>query len=423
MLRQNFHSIIIIISITFTWASAQESQAIDPPRNAALRICVSADGKDRVGTITFAEHGDRQILITNCHVVKNSNNIQLFYSADSLHSLELSNVVEPTCLWNGDCDLVVFFVSQSGKEELAKLGFKPVTIAGHPAVGTLTTLIGNPGIIFIEDGKGIESRPFNYASSATLSTRMTYGDLFRNQAQSANKDTEMMMLESLGATYGFSGGPVLLHPSAENSPYRLVGILQGGDKAVGNQKKCWAIPANYITDMLAASDKYRKTIDGFSREIPFTQESYFDESGTLEQRFPMKIESKQTVDEGLSCYMTTKIELNHDGILQATTILDTTSVVGHLLGFEGKVDVFVCDGSDAVLWQGKEQTFKITPADGRWVLDNGRRVFVYEVPFTWKDQKLPANIMPYASSIRVYQRKSSDSLKEAKVFIQELFDN
>jgi len=264
-----------------------------------------------------------------------------------------------------------------------------------------------------------------------------------------------MVFNQPGVSFGYSGGPVLLRSGTENPFYSLVGILQGGDMEIGNQHFCWAIPADYIIDMFNDLTTYEKTKDeGFIREIAFKEENlYFDKSGLkfpipsqpvsieLEtQQFVGKFESplvkqlvekleiarlidksefKHLVDKDIKCYMTTKIELHPDGTLQATTMLDTTTVVGHLLGFEGKVDVFVCDGFDAVLWQGKEQTFKITPEDGRWDLNNGRPVFVYEVPFHWKDS-IPTDILLKASSIRVYQRKSSDSLKDAAVFMQKL---
>jgi hypothetical protein len=249
--HRGFHVWAAVLLIAL--ATHDVGQAEPEWRSCALKL--TAD--DARATAVFVRHGDPNefYLIAAYHAIHEHSDIKL-QTETNRTTVKLTELVAAKDPFYADPkrDLAVFRLSGEGKRRL-ELEYNRVAlpfVAICPA-GAQARAVGNPKLVI----ENKTSYPDNYVAqtgigACTTPRKILPSRYFKDDAAYV----EILLLEELRVSRGFSGGPVLVHEDGSGGySQKIAGIVQGG---ISNQCVSWAISAveigNSITDALSKNE-------------------------------------------------------------------------------------------------------------------------------------------------------------------------
>ena len=216
-----------------------------PPVDCAIGI----QAKQRVGTSIGAgflarlpNRQDEWLLITAYHVLYGTTSATLVVDATASTSVPIKDIVTNRCHFDLTNDIIVLECTSAGRQLLRSLPHPryPITLGrGRIAAGAPVATIGSPNVRIL----GKERTFWNLAVHSTLTAYSKRGDVLDRLFHSLAPEQEILLLESLQVTSGFSGGPIVYSASNfHEDDSQLAGMVQGGDPTQ-NGLWCWAVPA------------------------------------------------------------------------------------------------------------------------------------------------------------------------------------
>lgn len=198
-----------------------------------------------VGTAVLVQQDQRFWILTAYHVIRGFRCTSLEscvqVSIQNRPPKLLFDVTLPKAYIISDLGIVAFEVSKAGETKLSQVGIVPAELVEKKFSdrGASVVAIGNPTIRILDQ----QSAPFNYVGSGTVGTRSCAKALLpQNVVLPPTAETELIFVDGLSITYGFSGGPLFLENEIDG---RVVGIVEGGSK-----EKSWAVPGELIYERL-----------------------------------------------------------------------------------------------------------------------------------------------------------------------------
>ena len=192
---------------------------------------------ENMGSAVLIKHQGDLYIATAYHVIRRCETVR-FNAGDFMLEVGNDNFVRNRFYYNRLADLAIFGLGKEGVKRVEHFNLSPATLPANtsPAavLGRAAVAIGNPKI---EVQKTL--MPLNIIYSGTLSEMAKANDRFdlgddltpEDRARVAGdekvREFELLFLETLSITRGFSGGPILI-PPAPDGKAQLVGVVLGG---------------------------------------------------------------------------------------------------------------------------------------------------------------------------------------------------
>lgn len=168
------------------------------PTDCAMRLIAGKGTKDQICTATYVKNvsNDLNYLVTAYHCVCDKTDFYLTFNEKESPLEELRSTGEVRFVSIPKLDLCVFECTESLKKLLAKWNRRPVLVSNEEAKkGAYVSAVGNPTVEIVNH----KSRPFNYASGATLADYAKFRDRIGDKyAEPAARTTNIVLLESAG---------------------------------------------------------------------------------------------------------------------------------------------------------------------------------------------------------------------------------
>jgi HEAT repeat protein len=249
--------------IAFLLVVTAESVASNPQSYAARIIGQGPGGNEYIGTATYAKYQGTGYVITAYHNVYQTSGLWLAFDEGSINRIPIQDFVEPVAILDSTHDVAIFRCTAAGVQRLEgswkglDLNLRPVNLKVQPQGynGARVIAIGNPSLRFLHR----DITPVNYIAGCTVSEYSELGKrlvVFRNDPEMSK--VNLLFLEGLQVTHGFSGGPVLFSASQfQLDDAELVGMVEGGDSGNGNLHS-WAVPSDEIIAALVDRSAYKQ---------------------------------------------------------------------------------------------------------------------------------------------------------------------
>src|SRR5579864_3636552 len=192
--------------------------AVNPQSYAARIIGQGPGGNEYVGTVTYVKYQTAGYIITAYHNVYKTSSLWLVFDESSVNRISILDFVEPMAELDPTHDIAVFRCTPDGEQRLQgrwkelNLNLRPVVLKSQsPGYnGTRVIAVGNPIVSILRH----DVMPLNYIAGGTVSE---YNELGKRLPRFANdpvmSKVNLLFLEGLEVTHGFSGGPVLFSQS------------------------------------------------------------------------------------------------------------------------------------------------------------------------------------------------------------------